>query len=138
MSVTPFAVAMTTNANRTAAPTSLILAHSMSRMNEMWSEPTVTSWEFGNFSATIANVGGGAASSVAVRFVVDGAVVGTDRIIGTLAPGATATVTSDSWPAKRRGGQHTVEVRIDPVNAIEESNEANNNASASFSVPGNK
>jgi len=96
----------------------------------------VTAADQVTFSVTVANAGGAEARNVAVRFLVDGAVVGTDRTIGALAAGATAIVTSASWSAKRRGGQHTVEVRVDPVNAIEESNEGNNNASSSFSVPG--
>jgi glycerophosphoryl diester phosphodiesterase len=64
----------------------------------------VTAADQVTFSATIANVGGAEAANVAVRFLVDGAVVGTDRTIGTLAAGATATVTSDSWSAKRARG----------------------------------
>ena len=90
------------------------------------------------FSATIANAGAAEARSVVVRFLVDGVVLGTDATIGTLAAGGTANVSSAAWSAKRRNGQHTVEVRIDPTNTIEESNEANNNASGTFSVPGGK
>ena len=90
------------------------------------------------FTAAIANTGAGDAASVRVRFLVDGVPVGTDRTIATLAGGATATVTSDSWIAKRQSGFHTIEVRVDPDQAIAEVRETNNTATKTFFVQGNK
>jgi len=90
------------------------------------------------FSVTVTNGGTGDANGIAVRFVVDGATLGADRTIGALAAGASVTVTSETWSAKHRMGLHTVEVRIDPANAIAESNETNNTSAQGFTVQGNK
>jgi glycerophosphoryl diester phosphodiesterase len=90
------------------------------------------------FSAVVTNAGGAEARNVTARFLVDGAVLGADRVIATLPPGASVTVTSDAWSTKRRAGVHAAEVRIDPADQIEEANEANNNASVSFTVQGNR
>jgi subtilase family serine protease len=90
------------------------------------------------FTVQVANVGEAAASSVGVRFVVDGAQVGTERTIAQLAGGASAAVSSDAWSASHRDGQHTVQVVVDPANKVVESNEANNTAAATFRVKGGR
>jgi hypothetical protein len=90
------------------------------------------------FSATVANTGAGDAASVRVRFLVDGVAVGQDRTIAHLATGATTTVTSAPWLAKRQTGRHTIEVRVDPDRAITEASETNNTATRTFFVQGNK
>jgi len=81
------------------------------------------------FTATIANTGAGDAADVRVRFLVDGAPVGDDRMIARVAAGATATVTSASWLAKRQTGLHSVEVRVLETDAA---------ATRPFVVQGNK
>jgi hypothetical protein len=88
------------------------------------------------FSVTIANAGTGEASGIRVRFVVDGVTLGTDRTIATFGAGASVAVTSEAWSAKHRMGLHTVEVRVDPDNAIAESNETNKCRGADLHGPG--
>jgi serine protease AprX len=90
------------------------------------------------FSTTVANTGPAGASGVVVRFLVDGVQVGAERTVAELASGASAAVSSDPWSAKHQAGTHTVEVVVDPANAIAETDEANNTASATFEVKGNK
>jgi hypothetical protein len=90
------------------------------------------------FSAVVTNVGGGPASSFGVRFLVDGVQLGVDQTVAQLDSGAAATVTaSKPWDVKR-GSPHTVEVRVDPGNAVAESDESNNTARRTFTVVGNK
>ena len=88
-------------------------------------------------TARVANVGYRAASSIGVRFAVDGVVQSPDRSIASLAPGASADV-SIQWPSQGKPGTHTVVATVDPKNSIRESDEANNAATATFFVRGNK
>jgi len=90
------------------------------------------------FTVQVANLGQAGAADVAVRFVVDGAQVGAQRTIAQLAGGASAAVASDAWSASHRDGQHTVQVLVDPANAVPESNEANNAAAGTFRVKGGR
>lgn len=90
-------------------------------------------------SATVVNGGPGAAANVKVRFLVDGVPLGVDRTIANLGAGASATVTaSQTWSARGANGLHRLEVRVDPDNAVAESDESNNTAARVFSVQGNK
>jgi uncharacterized repeat protein (TIGR01451 family) len=90
------------------------------------------------FTVQVANLGEAAAANVRVRFVVDGVQVGAERTIAQLAGGASAAVSSDTWSASHRDGQHTVQVLVDPANSVVESNEANNTAAATFGVKGGR
>ncbi len=90
------------------------------------------------FTVQVANLGEAAAPNVGVRFVVDGDQVGVARTIAQLAGGASASVSSDTWSAAHRDGAHTVQVLVDPANTVVESNEANNNAAATFRVKGGR
>ncbi|HEX7255719.1 MAG TPA: CARDB domain-containing protein [Gaiellaceae bacterium] len=87
-------------------------------------------------TATVHNVGRVRASDVEVRFSVDGSEVGT-RTIPSIAAGASATA-SVTWSTKHRDGEHTATVTADPANGIDEESEANNEASRSFVVRGNR
>jgi len=89
------------------------------------------------FSAALSNLGAAEASNVVVRFLLDGAQIGADQTVSSLASGASTTVTS-VWSTKNQNGTHTVQVVADPAGAIEESSEANNAASATFVVEKNK
>jgi hypothetical protein len=93
--------------------------------------------EAATFSADVANVGPGDATGATVRFLVDGRQIGGDRTV-TLAPDATATVSSDAWSLKGRKGRHTLQVVADPGGTIAELDETNNTASATFTVDGNR
>jgi hypothetical protein len=90
------------------------------------------------FQAEVANLGGTPAANVAVRFLLDGAQLGTERTIASLAGGASVAVSSEAWTAKHEDGSHRVTVLVDPANAVAESNEANNTRDATFLVEGNK
>jgi len=88
-------------------------------------------------NARIHNLGTGAASNVAVQFIVDGAEIGRTTI-PSIPAGGSAT-TSFLWGSlKQLQGTHTVTVVVDPENEIEEPNENNNNASRQVEVVGNK
>jgi hypothetical protein len=90
------------------------------------------------FTVQVANLGEAAAANVGVRFVVHGAQVGAVWTIAQLAGGASAAVSSDTWSAAHRDGQHTIQVLVDPANTVVESNEANNTAVATFRVKGGR
>jgi hypothetical protein len=88
-------------------------------------------------TATIRNVGEGAAGASAVRFTADGAALG-DGALAALAPGASATV-SFAWSLVGvSNGNHTLAATVDPVAAVTEASEANNTASRQVEVRGNK
>ena len=89
------------------------------------------------FTAVISNIAAGAASNVAVRFLVDGTPLGADQVIGDLAGGASRTLTAQ-WAGTAQNGPHTVEVRVDPANRIAELNEANNAGTKTFAIQGGK
>jgi len=82
------------------------------------------------FSALVTNAAPDGAAGVKVRFLVDGMPIG-EQTIAQLAAGSSATV-SAQWSATP--GMHTVEVRLDPDDAIAELNEANNAAAQAFEV----
>ena len=96
------------------------------------SAPQATEGDAATFSTTISNAGPGDANDAAVRFLVDGAQIGSDRTAASLAAGGSATVSSDAWTATT--GTHIVQVVVDPANAIDEIDEGNNSASATFAV----
>jgi Alpha/beta hydrolase domain/CARDB len=82
------------------------------------------------FSALVTNAAPDGAAGVKVRFLVDGVPVG-EQTIAQLAAGSSTTV-SAQWSATP--GMHSVEVRLDPDDAIAELNEANNTAAQAFEV----
>jgi hypothetical protein len=92
----------------------------------------VTDGDSVTFSATIGNLGPGDAANTAVRFLVDGAPVGGDQTIASLAAGTSTTISSNAWTAI--AGTHTVEAVVDPGNAVVEIDESNNSASGSVVV----
>src|SRR5262249_48601124 len=94
----------------------------------------------GNDQAVVAvvhNLGTANASSVKVRFTVDGTQVGGIQTIGAIAPAGTGRA-SVVWDTHGQNEQHTITVTADPANVIPESNESNNTASRTVSVKGGK
>jgi hypothetical protein len=88
-------------------------------------------------TANVRNVGEAIAAANAVRFSVDGSPLG-EVALGSLAAGATTTV-SVEWPLKAvSNGTHTLAAAADPANAVAESSETNNSASRQVEVRGNK
>jgi hypothetical protein len=90
------------------------------------------------FAATISNPGEAGTADFTVRFLVDGVQLGAEKAVAPLANGSSVTVSSDSWSAYRRDGQHTAQVVVDPANSIAESNETNNTATSVFRVKGGR
>ncbi|HEV8534886.1 MAG TPA: S8 family serine peptidase [Candidatus Limnocylindria bacterium] len=88
-------------------------------------------------AATIRNVGDVGASNVAVRFLVDGAQLGADKTIASIAAGGTG-VASTIWDTKHVQGDHVITVVADPASAISEIREDNNSASRIVNVRGNR
>ena len=88
-------------------------------------------------TATVANIGYRAASSIGVRFAVDGVVQTPDRSIASLSAGGSASV-SIQWRSQGKPGTHSVLVTVDPLNTIRESDETNNGGAGTFFVRGNK
>jgi hypothetical protein len=84
-------------------------------------------------TAMVSNVGTRGAAEIAVRFLVDGVPLGSDRTLASLRSGESAVVASATW-IPQRDGTHVVQVVVDPANAIAESNEANNSNSTSTLV----
>jgi hypothetical protein len=90
------------------------------------------------FSALVSNLERADAANVAVRFLVDGVPLGSDRMIASLPGGSQTMVSSALWSAKHEQGSHTVQVVVDAADVIRELYETNNTASATFVVEGNK
>jgi hypothetical protein len=88
-------------------------------------------------TATVRNLGPVAAAGVAVRFTDNGAQIGSVQTIATIAAGGAGTA-SVVWSTKGLKGDRTIVVTADPANAIAESDEANNSASRTVTVKGNK
>ncbi|HUQ17752.1 MAG TPA: CARDB domain-containing protein [Candidatus Saccharimonadales bacterium] len=88
-------------------------------------------------TATIRNIGTAEARNVGVRFTDNGSPIGADQTIALIAAGGSATA-SATWDTKFLKGAHTITVTADPAAAIRESDEANNAASVTVQVRGNK
>jgi len=88
-------------------------------------------------AVVVHNVGSATASSVKVRFSVDGAQVAPDATIGQIAPGGTSRATT-VWDTHGQNGTHTISVTADPANAIVEKNESNNTVARLAAVQGGK
>jgi CARDB protein len=88
-------------------------------------------------TATVRNLGSAAASGVAVKFTDNGAEIGSVQTIATIPAGGSATA-SVVWSTKALKGERTIAVTADPANAIAESDEANNTASRTVTVKGNR
>jgi hypothetical protein len=87
-------------------------------------------------SATVRNLGGVGAAGFLVRFTDNGAPIG-ERRIASLAAGAAATV-SVEWSTRGLQGERTITVTVDSAGEIAESDEANNEASRTAVIRGNK
>ena len=87
--------------------------------------------------AVVHNLGTASASSVKVRFAVDGVQVGTVQTIGAIAAGGTGRA-SAVWDTHGQNGQHTITVTADPANVITEASESNNAGSRTVTVQGSK
>ena len=98
------------------------------------------------FTATIKNQGNTATPAgtiIGVQFAVDGKatpITWNDKDTTSLGAGQSVVLTATGgtnsvnyWPAT--SGSHTVQAWVDDVNRIAESNETNNKATATFSVP---
>jgi hypothetical protein len=118
--------------NNTTPPSYLYL----SNISVLWGtnyteEYPWTDKEF--IGAVIRNTGSVAVNNVLVRFYVDGQPIG-DTIIDTIMPGDTCVV-DRIWDLPDPVTENKlVEVRIDPDNTIQESNEDNNNAAENVSI----
>jgi hypothetical protein len=88
-------------------------------------------------TATVRNVGTARARNVPVSFRLNGAPLGSLQTISAIAAGGIGTA-SVNWDTKHRDGTHTITVIADPANAIAELDEANNSASRTVVVKGNK
>jgi hypothetical protein len=88
-------------------------------------------------TATVRNLGTAGANAVAVRFTDNGVQIGSVQTIASVAAGGSGTA-SVLWSTKGLKGEHTIVVTADPANAIAESDEANNTASRTVTVKGNK
>ena len=88
-------------------------------------------------TATVRNLGSVSASGVAVRFTDNGAQIGSVQTIASIAAGGSGTA-SVVWSTKGLKGDRTIAVTADPANVIAESDEANNTASRTATVRGNK
>lgn len=89
-----------------------------------------------SITVAVSNTGEAAASSVVIRFldVTTGSVqIGSDQTIPSLAAGAGTTVTV-SFDTTGKSGAQMIKVVADPDNAITESNEDDNEATASLPV----
>ena len=93
--------------------------------------------ELVTFLANVHNNGTADAKNVKVRFLLDGVQLGVDQTINQIAADGVGSA-SVQWPTKGAKGDHTIQVTVDPGNAIAESNESNNSASKVFTVKGNK
>lgn len=87
-------------------------------------------------SATVRNIGGSEAPNVAVRFLVNGAQVGTDQVV-TVPAGGSATA-SVGWNTKGLRGDFVITVVVDPSDAVPETDESNNSATKLVTVKGNR
>jgi hypothetical protein len=87
--------------------------------------------------AVVHNTGTANASSVKVKFAVDGNQIGTLQAIGSIPAGGSGRA-SVVWDTHGQNGQHTITVTSDPANAITESNEGNNSGSRTVTVQGSK
>ena len=74
--------------------------------------------------ATVANFGGSDAANTRVRFLDNGKQIGRDKIISAVPAGERKTATVFWTPTT--AGSHTITVKVDPLNAIAELDEANN------------
>jgi hypothetical protein len=88
------------------------------------------------FTATVKNVGNAAAVASQTRFRIDGTTVATVVTPG-LGPNQTANV-STTWDTKHQAGDHVLVVSADSANAVQESNEGNNDGAFNFTVRGNR
>ena len=88
-------------------------------------------------TASVTNSGSAGAPASKTEFKLDdGTVIGTVDT-PSLAPGASATV-STPWSTKGVKGDHVITVTADSAKAVGESNETNNSSTLSVSVKGNK
>jgi len=86
-------------------------------------------------AAVVHNAGSASATTVKVRFAVDGVQVGADQTVGQILPGGTGRA-SVVWDTHGQNGTHTLTVTADPSNTISEKDESNNAASRQVLVQG--
>lgn len=86
-------------------------------------------------AAVVHNAGTASATTVKVRFAIDGVTVGTDQTVGQILPGGTGRA-SVVWDTHGQNGTHTLTVTADPSNTISEKDESNNAASRQVLVQG--
>ncbi|NLG84927.1 MAG: hypothetical protein GX493_10060, partial [Firmicutes bacterium] len=97
---------------------------------------TMTEGVPGSISITIKNDGGSTAGACKVRLALDDAsladVLG-DVALGAINPGATATINL-TLDTVALAGAHIIYVKVDAANEVNEKNETNNTAAASFTI----
>jgi len=108
-----------------------------------WTPANPTTGQSATFKCVVKNQGGTATSAgtiIGVSWWVDGTQVNwEDTDTASLAPGATRTETATGGPASistwtATAGTHTIMAWVDDVNRIAESNESNNQTSATMTV----
>ena len=88
-------------------------------------------------TATIANDGDATAAASQTKFTLDGVTVLGVIDTPAIAPGGSVEVTVQ-WNTHGLKDQHTIGVTADDAGAVDESNESNNSATASFNLKGGK
>jgi M6 family metalloprotease-like protein len=88
-------------------------------------------------TAIVANDGTATAAASKTKFTLDGVTVLGAIDTPAIAPGGSVEVTVQ-WDTHGLRDQHTIGVNADDANAVAESNESNNGATASFNVKGGK
>nr|WP_319374733.1 CARDB domain-containing protein [uncultured Methanobacterium sp.] len=86
-------------------------------------------------NVTVLNAGDAAASSILVRLIANGSIIGT-QTISNLGMMASTTLTFNWTPAFGDTGLHTLLAEIDPLDTIYEINETNNNLTNTSTVVG--
>ncbi len=91
-----------------------------------------------NINAAVHNLGEGDAKNILVRFYLGdpdagGTKIGGDITIPSLLAGSTIPI-STTWNSTGKKGNNTIFVKADPLDAIAESNEANNKAFISIKI----
>ncbi len=84
------------------------------------------------FTATVSNGGNASAGNFTVQFLLDGEQLGENITIEGLAANESIEITSEAWNASE--GDHNVTVVVDAGDAVNESDESNNEATTSFTV----
>lgn len=101
-------------------------------LNVSWSPPLLLGGSNATFSATVRNQGAAASAGFVVGFLLDGGPRSWDASVEGLGAGQQVSVTSGPWTAE--AGNHAIRVVADADGQVPEASEANNDATANFTV----